>query len=163
VLICMTLLPIYDNNLKVIIIGTEPGQLSIETGHYYSDPRNSFYRDLHLTGFLPRLIHPSECLSLPNYNIGLDDVYNDPEALEIRLESFKPLSVCFNSKEALCRFLKISNTQRLKNWAGESAGKWVSFSWKPIVWALYDSSGIAIRYHKERIVQLRRLYKKLFK
>jgi G:T/U-mismatch repair DNA glycosylase len=159
----MALTPIYGEDPLIAFIGTEPGQLSLEKGHYYSDPRNSFYKDLYASGFLPRVFKPTEDSLLADYNIALDDVCDDPESLHERLEIYRPRSVCFNSKEALCRYLKISNPKSLTKWRGELAGEWASFNWKPLIWALFDSSGKAIQYHKKRVALLKGLYDKLFK
>jgi len=159
----MALTPIYGESPFIAFIGTEPGQLSLEKGHYYYDPRNSFYKDLYVSGFLPRIFKPTEDSLLAGYHIALDDVYDDPESLHERLKVYRPSSVCFNSKEALCSYLKISNPKSLTRWRGELAGEWANFNWKPLVWAVFDSSGSAARYQKKRIALLKELYDKMFK
>lgn len=161
----MPLPPIYSDNLNVVFIGTEPGKISLETGHYYANPRNSFYKDLYSANFIPKIIKPTEDQTLPNFYIGLDDVYDDPEALKKRLEQFKPSSICFNSKDALLRFLGVDSTKRLKDWAGKKAGALLTLPWSPLIWALYDSSGIAIKYHNLRLallLELREIIRETF-
>ncbi len=94
----MPLEPVYGSNLKVVFVGTEPGKVSLKTGHYYSNKRNSFYKDLKESGFTPKTHKPEEDRILPqHYCIGLDDVYNNPQNLTSRLEKHKPRAVCLSS------------------------------------------------------------------
>lgn len=57
--------------LKVIFIGINPGLYSGVTGHHFARPGNRFWPALHLSGFTPRLLHPSEEAQLLEYGVGL--------------------------------------------------------------------------------------------
>jgi double-stranded uracil-DNA glycosylase len=98
------LAPLLSDELAVVFVGIEPGQESLRTGHYYADGRNRFYADLAATRFTPRQLVAMQDRDLLSHGIGLDDVYDDPDALRTRIESARPQSVCFNSKAALERF-----------------------------------------------------------
>ena len=74
------LLPLLAPGLKVVFVGTSPGQESLRTGNYYANPRNAFYGTLFASGFTSRRFSPEEHRDLLAIGIGLDDVYDDPKA-----------------------------------------------------------------------------------
>ncbi|MBI2155223.1 MAG: mismatch-specific DNA-glycosylase [Candidatus Rokubacteria bacterium] len=152
--------PLLRRGLAVVFIGTEPGEESLRIGHYYANPSNSFYADLKKTAFTSVQLTPEEDRLLLSRGIGLDDVYHDPEALQDRLESVRPRAVCFNSKGALERYVgrKVSG-----EWHGKAAGKHAKLGIKCITWAVPDSSGLACRFHCERVQLLRDLKRELLK
>ena len=101
--------------LDVLFVGTAVGKRSACTGHYYADPRNSFYRDLKEAGFTDRLLNPAEDRELLHYGIGLtdlakrivcsddaglDDADFDRGRLARVIRNNKPRVVCFNGKNA---------------------------------------------------------------
>ena len=98
--------PILASGLDVIFVGTEPvmGGRSLEVGHYYADPRNTFWRTLWHSGWTSRTLSAWDDVGLPSIGIGLTDVYQDPRGLRERLERHRPGAVCFNSREALARY-----------------------------------------------------------
>lgn len=49
-----------DYNLKVLFCGINPGIWSGATGFHFAKPGNRFWKVLHLAGFTPRQLHPSE-------------------------------------------------------------------------------------------------------
>lgn len=152
----MPLDPLLNPKVKVVFIGTEPGKKSLQVGHYYANSRNSFYKDLKESGWTSRLYSFAEdARLLEDHNIGLFDVYGAPEALIKTIEPYKPPIVCFNSKGALRAFC--GRNIRPNGWTGCGASAYAQFSWNPVAWALYDSSGIASRYHVQRIELLRQL------
>lgn len=63
--------------------------------------------------------------------------------------SAKPSAVCFNSKEALERF--VGRKLNGETWRGEAAARHARFGWKPLAWAIPDSSGQARGHAKDRI------------
>ncbi len=142
--------PLLNMKVKVVFIGTKPGAKSEEVGHYYANPNNSFYTDLKDGGWTDRVYrYDEDLLLLEDKNIGLDDVYHDKYALISRLEPYQPPIVCFNSKGAL----EVFSGRRIRgsDWAGAGASACARFPWEPKIWALYDSSGMASRYHEKRI------------
>lgn len=67
--------PVYDNNSKVLILGTIPSVKSREEGFYYGHPRNRFWKiiaDIFETN-IPNTIEEKESFLLKN-NIALWDV-----------------------------------------------------------------------------------------
>lgn len=155
----MPLDPLLNPKVKVVFIGTEPGEDSLQVGHYYANSSNSFYKDLKESGWTDRSYGFDEDEKLlEDHSIGLFDVYGDPEALIKTIEPYRPPIVCFNSKGALSAFC--GRNIGPNDWEGSGASAYARFSWNPLVWALYDSSGSASRYHVQRIELLRQLLSK---
>ncbi|HBH11851.1 MAG TPA: DNA-deoxyinosine glycosylase, partial [Clostridiales bacterium] len=69
------LAPVIKINTEILLVGTLPGTLSLQTRKYYADPRNNFWR------ILERIYkedmpsdYPSRCTYLLNRKIGIWDV-----------------------------------------------------------------------------------------
>jgi double-stranded uracil-DNA glycosylase len=60
--------------LRVLFSGINPSLYSAATGHHFARPGNRFWPALHLSGFTPRLLHPSEQWSLPAEGLGITNV-----------------------------------------------------------------------------------------
>ncbi|MEU3409228.1 G/U mismatch-specific DNA glycosylase [Streptomyces sp. NPDC006670] len=60
--------------LRVLFCGINPGLLSAATGHHFARPGNRFWPVLHLSGFTPRLLAPSEQEELLTYRLGITNV-----------------------------------------------------------------------------------------
>ena len=125
--------PLLASGLRVVFVGTEPGPMSLRLGEYYADATNRFYQHLALTKFTPRRLSAADCWRLPDYGIGLDDVYDDPEGLRSSMEAVTPRAICFNSGGALSRIVDprpvgrlwrgqpLPSTQSLTCWSGRQA------------------------------------------
>jgi double-stranded uracil-DNA glycosylase len=61
---------IIQPGLDVLFCGINPGLASGQSGHAYARPGNRFWKALHLSGFTPRQLHPSEQQQLLTYNLG---------------------------------------------------------------------------------------------
>lgn len=150
--------PLLAKGLDVVFIGTEPGPESLGRGEYYANPTNSFYKHLAETGFTPRRLSPTEFRALLDYGIGLDDVYDDAQALRSRVQAAAPLAVCFNSSQALRRFIGVD---RLPSpWRRNAAGRYAEFG-EALVWATSDSSWNANQHWPARLADLRALRARL--
>jgi len=72
--------PIYDENSKILILGTMPSIASLEQGMYYSHPRNAFWKILKdLTGDDPGNTNASKRSFLLRHNIALWDTLSSCE------------------------------------------------------------------------------------
>ncbi|GAA2467935.1 G/U mismatch-specific DNA glycosylase [Winogradskya humida] len=60
--------------LKVLFSGINPSLYSAATGHHFARPGNRFWPALHLAGFTPRVLHPSEQGLLPAMGLGITNV-----------------------------------------------------------------------------------------
>ncbi|GAA4929079.1 G/U mismatch-specific DNA glycosylase [Streptomyces coeruleoprunus] len=60
--------------LFVLFCGINPSLMSGATGHHFARPGNRFWPVLHLSGFTPRRLHPSEQDELLSYGLGITNV-----------------------------------------------------------------------------------------
>ncbi|WP_067498512.1 G/U mismatch-specific DNA glycosylase [Actinoplanes sp. TFC3] len=60
--------------LRVLFSGINPSLYSAATGHHFARPGNRFWPALHLAGFTPRVLHPSEQGMLPDLGLGITNV-----------------------------------------------------------------------------------------
>ncbi|WUH15728.1 G/U mismatch-specific DNA glycosylase [Streptomyces sp. NBC_00453] len=62
------------DGLGVLFCGINPGLMTAATGHHFARPGNRFWPVLHLSGFTPRLLKPSEQGKLLSYGLGITNV-----------------------------------------------------------------------------------------
>ncbi len=62
------------SGLDVLFCGINPGLYSGATGNHFARPGNRFWPALHLSGFTPRQLHPSEKEELLALGIGITNV-----------------------------------------------------------------------------------------
>ncbi|MFE5137106.1 G/U mismatch-specific DNA glycosylase [Streptomyces fagopyri] len=62
------------DGLRVLFCGINPGLMTAATGHHFARPGNRFWPVLHLSGFTPRLLKPSEQDELLSYGLGITNV-----------------------------------------------------------------------------------------
>ncbi|HEX4449823.1 MAG TPA: DNA-deoxyinosine glycosylase [Kofleriaceae bacterium] len=72
--------PISSSDARVLVLGTMPGVESLRTGHYYANPRNTFWEIVGgIFGFDAALDYELRCAALRNAKIALWDVLADCE------------------------------------------------------------------------------------
>lgn len=97
--------------LDVIFVGINPGLYSGATGYHFARPGNRFWPALHLSGFTPRLLHPSESAELIEHGMGLtkfvhratataaeievDEYIRGGKRTRRELRKYRPRAVCF--------------------------------------------------------------------
>ncbi|MGA5413501.1 G/U mismatch-specific DNA glycosylase [Streptomyces pseudogriseolus] len=62
------------DGLRVLFCGINPGLMTAATGHHFARPGNRFWPALHRSGFIPRLLAPSEQHELLSYGLGITNV-----------------------------------------------------------------------------------------
>lgn len=103
-------------DLKLLFVGINPGLISAAAGHYYANPRNSFWRLLYEAGLTPVPLRPEDDFRMSEFGYGLTDIVKRPsggagdlkrreffdnrERLLRLVKRFNPRAVCFNSKTA---------------------------------------------------------------
>ncbi|MCX4728015.1 G/U mismatch-specific DNA glycosylase [Streptomyces sp. NBC_01020] len=60
--------------LSVLFCGINPGLMTAATGHHFARPGNRFWPVLHLSGFTPRRLAPSEQDDLLGLGLGITNV-----------------------------------------------------------------------------------------
>jgi TDG/mug DNA glycosylase family protein len=103
-------------HLRAIFCGINPGRVSAAATTHFANPRNDFWRLLHVAGFTPRLYEPSEQFELLKLGIGVTnaayrttpgsgdlrraDFAGSAERLERVALELKPGAIGFVGKEA---------------------------------------------------------------
>ena len=67
-------LPEPGADFRVLFCGINPGLYSAATGWHFARPGNRFWPALHLSGFTPRQLHPSEQDLLPGFGLGITNL-----------------------------------------------------------------------------------------
>lgn len=75
----------------MLFCGINPGLMTAATGHHFARPGNRFWPVLHLSGFTPRLMKPSEQRELLSYGLGITNVVARATARadELRAEEYR--------------------------------------------------------------------------
>jgi TDG/mug DNA glycosylase family protein len=60
--------------MRVLICGINPGLMSAAIGHHFGNPANRLWPVLHLAGFTPRRLHPTESHELLAYGVGVTNL-----------------------------------------------------------------------------------------
>jgi TDG/mug DNA glycosylase family protein len=68
------ILPADGEPLRVLFCGINPGLYSAATGWHFARPGNRFWPALHLSGFTPRRLAPSEQEELRGYGLGITNI-----------------------------------------------------------------------------------------
>ena len=55
----------------MLFCGINPGRVSAAAQAHFANPRNDFWRLLHVAGFTPRLLEPAEQFELLTYGVGV--------------------------------------------------------------------------------------------
>jgi len=165
--------------LRAVFIGYNPGIESARRGHYYAFPGNVFWKQLKESGLVSRPVGPEDDrLLMDEAGIGFTDLCRRPSvragelteaeiaegALRLRAElaEFAPRVAVFSGKgifahyerHALGRRPAASNTVLY----GQQHGAWpVPGSTATAAWVIPSSSGLASRWHRDRLAILRNL------
>jgi double-stranded uracil-DNA glycosylase len=67
-------LPVAGEPFHVLFCGINPGLYSAATGWHFARPGNRFWPALHLSGFTPRQLKPSEQAELTRYGLGITNI-----------------------------------------------------------------------------------------
>ena len=67
-------LPAEGEPFQVLFCGINPGLYSAATGWHFARPGNRFWPALHLSGFTPRQLKPSEQAELTRYGLGITNI-----------------------------------------------------------------------------------------
>jgi TDG/mug DNA glycosylase family protein len=74
-------------DLHVLFCGINPGLWTAYTGHHFAGPGNRFWKALHLGGFTPRVLAPSEKRELLQWGLGITNVVMRATATAAELEA----------------------------------------------------------------------------
>jgi len=100
------LAPLYQTNARILILGSMPGQASLDSQQYYGHPRNQFWPLLQqLFGIDPRLDYPSRCQQALAAGVALWDVIGNCQRAGSLDSAIVSSSIRFNPLFELCQQL----------------------------------------------------------
>jgi TDG/mug DNA glycosylase family protein len=169
----------------VVFIGYNPAIYSAEAGHYYARPGNVFWRQLSASGLAGRTVGPDDdCRLMDEAGIGFVDLCCRPtvraeELLpeEIRagarrlheeLLAARPLVAVFSGRGIYQHYGRHALGLRPAELAGRDFGEQVE-TFPPAgigehrtkLWVVPSSSGLASKYHRERMAWMEALVRAL--
>lgn len=153
------------NGLKVVFVGTNPGRISANLGHYFSRPHNPFWKMLYDSGLIPEELSPKNDSKLLQYGFGVTDVVkrstrsikdllntdydNGIPIFKRKMEKYSPRIVCFVGKDAFKKYFK----RKRKASFGLQSTK----IHKSRVFVVPSMSGLARTDDKERLYYFKQL------
>ncbi|MCX4834024.1 G/U mismatch-specific DNA glycosylase [Streptomyces sp. NBC_01016] len=137
------------SGLRVLFCGINPGLMTAATGHHFARPGNRFWPVLHLSGFTPRQLKPSEQQELLSYGLGITNVVARATARadELRAEEYREGGRLLEERVALLRptWLAVVGVTAYRSAFGEPKAQ-IGPQERTIggarVWALPNPSGL---------------------
>lgn len=172
-------LPHYlQRGLRLVFIGYNPAIYSAAAGHYYARPGNVFWRQLSASGLVNRPVAPEDDSTLADEaGIGFVDLCCRPtvraselteaeivegaERLESELRAFEPRVAVFSGKGIYGHFGRHALGLSRAALAGRTYGEQPERIGATVPWVIPSSSGLASKWHRERLVLLGRLAREL--
>ena len=164
--------------LRAVIIGNNPAIFSAEAGHYYARPGNVFWRHLSASGIAGREVGPADDVRLlDEAGIGFCDLCCRPTVRadeltedEIRegsmrlladLQTMSPVYAVFSSRGIYQQFghhaLGLPAASLSKRAYGAQPERIVGVGGETIPYVIPSSSGLASKWHRERLELLHEL------
>ena len=130
-------LPDYiDYKLRILSVGLNPSNISVERGFYFANPRNRFWRAFNQSNIVGSVVEPGanvHQMLLDEHNIGFTDVAKRPSRMghELRasdfkrdapllrdkIETYQPKLVWFHGKVAVSKFMQYAyNNKSVWGW-----------------------------------------------
>ncbi len=171
--------------LRIVFIGYNPGIESARAGHYYARPGNAFWRQLSTSGLVARPVGPSDdSLLMDEAGIGFTDLCERPTLraehltreellggahhLQAELMEYRPGFAVFSGKGIYQLFarhaLGLPPSELARRPYGEQPERFVPTGDRPsantnstVPWVIPSSSGLASKWHAQRLDLLREL------
>lgn len=160
--------------LRVVFIGYNPAIYSAEAGHYYARPGNMFWRHLSASGLAARNVTPEDDSLLPDEaGIGFTDLCCRPTVraseltpaeiregaarLHTELLEHQPRIACFSGRGIYQHFGRHALGLAAAELGSRPYGQQPERIGATIPWVIPSSSGLASKWHRERMAWLHRL------
>jgi mismatch-specific thymine-DNA glycosylase len=175
----MNTLPHYLRpGLRMVFVGYNPAIYSAEAGHYYARPGNPFWRQLIASGLVGRPVGPEDDAKLmEEAGIGFTDLCPRPtvraselSAVEVRegarrlrseLLGNQPAVAVFSGRGIFQLFGRYALALKSSDLAARPYGRQPELVGATVVWVIPSSSGLASKWHGERLALLERLANEL--
>ncbi|MGE0602090.1 MAG: mismatch-specific DNA-glycosylase [Dehalococcoidia bacterium] len=169
-----TLPHLLRRGLRVVFIGYNPAIYSAEAGHYYARPGNRFWVQLSESGIAGRDVRPEDDGLLPaEAGIGFTDLCCRPTVraehltreeiaegalrLHEELLEHQPRVACFSGRGIYQHFGRHALELSAKDLASREYGAQPERIGATIPWVIPSSSGLASKWHRERLDLLKRM------
>ena len=169
-----TLAHLLAPGLRLVFIGYNPAIFSAEAGHYYARPGNMFWRHLSASGLAGRTVGPTDdALLLTEAAIGFTDLCCRPtvraseltrdeiaagaQRLHAELEQHQPRVALFSGRGIYQLFGRHALGLPPRDLATRSYGPQPERIGATVPWVIPSSSGLASKWHRERLEWLCRL------
>ncbi len=160
--------------LRLVFVGYNPAIYSAEAGHYYARPGNVFWRQRSASGLAGRDVSPADDgLLMDEAGIGFVDLCCRPTVradelmpaeikagarrLHAELLRFQPKVAVFSGRGIYAHFARHALGVRPAELARRPCGEQPERIGATMPWVIPSSSGLASRWHKERLELLRDL------
>lgn len=170
----LTLPHLLRPGLRVVFIGYNPAIYSAEAGHYYARPGNMFWRQLSASGIAGREVtHLDDHALLEEAGIGFSDLCCRPTVraehltreeiaegarnLHAELLEYQPKVACFSGRGIYQHFGRYALGIPAKDLARRQYGEQPERIGATVPWVIPSSSGLASKWHKERLEWLHKL------
>ena len=160
--------------LRLVCIGYNPSIYSAEAGHYYARPGNVFWKQLSASGIAGRSVGPADdVLLMDEAGIGFTDLCCHPTmraeeltrdeiiegALRLHAEliEFQPRVALFSGRGIYQLFGRHALGLRAHDLASRPWGEQPERLGSTTPWVIPSSSGLASKWHRERLEWLHKL------
>lgn len=160
--------------LRLVFVGYNPAIYSAEAGHYYARPGNMFWRQLSASGLAGRDVGPEDDWLLPaEAGIGFTDLCCRPTVraselttdeiaegaarLQREILEFQPGVAVFSGRGIYQLFGKHALALSRRELASRAYGEQLERIGATTSWVIPSSSGLASKWHRERLEWLHRL------
>ncbi|MCC7365425.1 MAG: mismatch-specific DNA-glycosylase [Dehalococcoidia bacterium] len=160
--------------LELVFIGYNPGLESARAGHYYAFRGNVFWRQLNASGLVARAVSFEDDAGLADEaGIGFTDLCERPTAradeltaaelaagavrLHGELLQYQPRVALFSGRGIYQAFGRLALGLSGRELAARPYGEQPERLGETVPWVIPSSSGLASRWHAERLEWLRRL------
>jgi TDG/mug DNA glycosylase family protein len=160
--------------LRLVFIGYNPAIYSAEAGHYYARPGNMFWRQLSASGLAGRDVRPEDDRLLPaEAGIGFTDLCGRPTIrageltaneiadgaarLHAELLEFQPEVAVFSGRGIYQLFGRYALGVAVRELASRPYGEQPERIGETTPWVIPSSSGLASKWHRERLEWLHQL------
>jgi TDG/mug DNA glycosylase family protein len=169
-------LPVYlQPGLRLVFIGYNPGLESARRGHYYAFGGNVFWRQLNASGLVSRVVGPEDdAILMDEAGIGFTDLCRRPTAraehldraelaagahrLHAELADARPRLAVFSGRGIYRVFAREALGIPARDLAARDYGPQPErIAGTTVPWVIPSSSGLASRWHRERLALLHRL------
>jgi TDG/mug DNA glycosylase family protein len=160
--------------LRLVFIGYNPAIYSAEAGHYYARSGNQFWRQLSASGIAGRVVGPEDDRRLTDEagigftdlccrptvraeHLSKDEIIEGARRLRAELLEFQPRVACFSGRGIYQHFGRHALGLRAGELAARPYGEQPERIGATVPWVIPSSSGLASKWHRERLDWLRKL------